>query len=88
VLLQALRNAEVAAYSCKRTDEGRYASDTFIRTALLLIAVGIAACNPRVDAPPRGVYRAVLRLPGGGAPFDLEVAQEQQPYVLLSDQRR
>jgi thiol-disulfide isomerase/thioredoxin len=55
---------------------------TFIRTALLLIAVGIAACNPRVDAPPPGVYRAVLRLPGGDAPFGLEVAQEQQKYVL------
>ena len=55
---------------------------TFIRTALLLLAVGIAACNPRVDAPPLGVYRAVLRLPGGDAPFGLEVAQEQQKYVL------
>ena len=55
---------------------------TFIRTALLLIAVGIAACNPRVDAPQLGMYRAVLRLPGGDAPFGLEVAQEQQQYVL------
>src|SRR5918995_5289448 len=55
---------------------------TFIRTALLLIAIGIAACNPRVDAPPLGVYRAVLRLPGGDASFGLEVAQEQKQYVL------
>jgi thiol-disulfide isomerase/thioredoxin len=55
---------------------------TCIRTALLLIAVGIAACNPRVDAPPLGVYRAVLRLPGGDTPFGLEIAQEQQKYVL------
>jgi thiol-disulfide isomerase/thioredoxin len=55
---------------------------SFIRTALLLIAVGIAACNPRVDKPPPGVYRAVLRLPGGDAPFGLEVAQQQQKYVL------
>ena len=28
------------------------------------------------------MYRAVLRLPGGDAPFGLEVAQEQQQYVL------
>jgi thiol-disulfide isomerase/thioredoxin len=55
---------------------------TFNCTALLLMAFGIAACNPRVDAPPPGVYRAVLRLPGGDAPFGLEVAQEQQKYVL------
>jgi thiol-disulfide isomerase/thioredoxin len=55
---------------------------TLLRTALLLIAIGIAACNPRLDAPQIGVYRAVLRLPGGEAPFGLEVAQEQQQYVL------
>ena len=55
---------------------------TFIRSALLLIAIGMAACNSRVDAPPLGMYRAVLRLPGGDAPFGLEVAQEQQQYVL------
>ena len=55
---------------------------TCFPTALLLIAVGIAACNPRVDAPPLGMYRAVLRLPGGDTPFGLEVAQEQQQYVL------
>jgi thiol-disulfide isomerase/thioredoxin len=55
---------------------------TFIRTVLVLIAIGIAACNPRVDAPATGVYRAVLSLPGGATPFGLEVAQEQQQYVL------
>jgi len=51
-------------------------------TALLLIAIGIAACNPRIDVPQIGLYRAVLRLPGGDAPFGLEIAQEQQHYVL------
>jgi thiol-disulfide isomerase/thioredoxin len=50
--------------------------------ALLLIAIGMVACNPRVDAPQLGLYRAVLRLPGGDAPFGLEIAQEQQHYVL------
>lgn len=52
------------------------------RAALLLVAIGIAACNPRSDAPQVGVYRAVLRLPGGETPFGLEIAEEQQQYVL------
>ena len=55
---------------------------TLIRAALLSIAIGIAACHPRVDAPQTGVYRAVLKLPGGDAPFGLEIVQEQQQYVL------
>jgi thiol-disulfide isomerase/thioredoxin len=50
--------------------------------AVLLIAIGIAACNPGVDAPQIGLYRAVLSLPGGDTPFGLEIAQEQQQYVL------
>jgi len=54
----------------------------FLSIAFVSIAVGIAACNPRVDAPQVGMYRAVLRLPGGDAPFGLEVAREQQQYVL------
>jgi thiol-disulfide isomerase/thioredoxin len=52
------------------------------RAALLSSAIGIAACNARVDTPQVGTYRAVLRLPGGDTPFGLEVAQEQQQYVL------
>lgn len=55
---------------------------TLLRAVLAALAIGIAACNPRVDAPQVGLYRAVLRLPGGDAPFGLEVAQEQQQYVL------
>jgi len=52
------------------------------RAALAAIVIGIGACNSHVDTPQLGVYRAVLRLPGGDAPFGLEVAQEQQQYVL------
>ena len=55
---------------------------TLFRAAVLSIAIGIAACNSRVDTPQIGIYRAVLKLPGGDAPFGLEVAQEQQQYVL------
>lgn len=54
----------------------------FFRALLLLIAFGIAACSPRSDLPQIGMYRAVLQLPGGDTPFGLEVAQEQQQYVL------
>jgi thiol-disulfide isomerase/thioredoxin len=53
-----------------------------VRAALLLIAIGIAACSTRSDAPQVGVYRAVLQLPGGDTPFGLEVTQERQQYVL------
>lgn len=54
----------------------------FQRAALLLAMLAFAGCNQRVDAPQVGVYRAVLRLPGGDTPFGFEVAQEQQQYVL------
>lgn len=54
----------------------------FCRVALLLATIAIAGCNPRVDTPQLGVYRAVLRLPGGDTPFGFEIAQEQQQYVI------
>ena len=54
----------------------------FFRAGLLLMAIGVAACSPRKDAPQVGLYRAVLQLPGGDTPFGLEVAQERQQYVL------
>ena len=60
----------------------RSCTGTFFERHSLLIAIGTAACNPRVDTPQLGMYRAVLRLPGGDTPFGLEVAQEQQQYVL------
>jgi len=54
----------------------------FFRVPLLFAALAFAGCNPRIDTPQIGVYRAVLRLPGGDTPFGFEVAQEQQQYVL------
>ncbi|HKS56256.1 MAG TPA: TlpA disulfide reductase family protein [Steroidobacteraceae bacterium] len=54
----------------------------FFRIAMLGVAIAIAGCNPRVDTPQLGAYRAVLRLPGGDTPFGFEVAQEQQRYVI------
>jgi thiol-disulfide isomerase/thioredoxin len=58
-----------------------YRADLF-RVVLLSAAIAVAGCNPRVDTPQVGVYRAVLRLPGGDTPFGFEVAQEQQQYVI------
>lgn len=55
---------------------------TFLRALLLWFALAIVACSQRSDAPQLGTYRAVLQLPGGETPFGLEVAQQQQQYVL------
>lgn len=52
------------------------------RTTLAMLTLGAVACSARVDAPQTGVYRAVLQLPGGDAPFGLEVAKDQDRYVL------
>jgi hypothetical protein len=82
-----LINAGVAAHSWS-TDTALSNSRTtmyhahFFRAALLLAAFAVAGCNPRVDTPQVGVYRAVLCLPGGDTPFGFEVALEQQQYVL------
>jgi hypothetical protein len=54
------------------------------RTALscLLLLAALPGCTPRLDEPVPGVYRATLALPGGEAPFGLEIAQEQRSYVV------
>jgi len=48
----------------------------------LCAAITLAACNPRLDQPVPGVYRGTLALPGGEAPFGMEIAKEEQRYVL------
>jgi hypothetical protein len=50
-------------------------------TAALLLTL-LAACSSPVDEPHTGVYRAVLELPGGAAPFGLDIAKEQDGFVL------
>ncbi|HEY0683332.1 MAG TPA: TlpA disulfide reductase family protein [Steroidobacter sp.] len=42
----------------------------------------LAGCGKPVDEPQPGVYRAALQLPGGETPFGLEVAKEQDRFVL------
>jgi hypothetical protein len=47
----------------------------------VLLGLGVG-CSSRIDAPMPGHYRAVLQLPGGEAPFGLEVATENERFVL------
>ena len=42
----------------------------------------LAGCGTRVDEPSLGTYRATLALPGGEAPFGLEIAKEDARFVL------
>ncbi len=49
---------------------------------LLSIALLLGACSSKVDEPATGRYRATLALPGGAAPFGLEVAREEGRVVL------
>lgn len=42
----------------------------------------LAGCGGPVDEPQTGHYRATLKLPGGEAPFGVEVAQENNRFVL------
>jgi thiol-disulfide isomerase/thioredoxin len=48
----------------------------------MLVAMYFSACSSRVAEPTVGQYRAVLELPGGEAPFGLEVAREGNGFVL------
>ena len=48
----------------------------------LLFSLVLAGCGAPVDAPQTGTYRATLKLPGGEAPFGLEVAKENNRFVL------
>jgi thiol-disulfide isomerase/thioredoxin len=48
----------------------------------LLMSVMLVGCS-RVDEPTVGQYRAVLELPGGEAPFGLEIAREGNSFALI-----
>lgn len=51
--------------------------------AALLFTLTLGACSSQLDAPRPGRYRAVLELPGGEAPFMMEVVPEPQQLVLF-----
>jgi peroxiredoxin len=48
----------------------------------ILFVLGSLGCSRQLTEPPVGAYRATLTLPGGDAPFGLEVAKENDRYVL------
>ncbi|GFE78521.1 hypothetical protein GCM10011487_05210 [Steroidobacter agaridevorans] len=52
------------------------------RLALAGLLVTLAACGRPVDEPQTGRYRATLTLPGGEAPFGLEIGKENDRFVL------
>lgn len=47
-----------------------------------LFLAGLTGCGRPVDEPATGTYRATLALPGGEAPFGLEIAREDDRFVL------
>lgn len=49
---------------------------------VLVLALVLTACGGPVDEPQIGNYRATLKLPGGEAPVGLEVAKENERFVL------
>lgn len=52
------------------------------RAGVVGLLVALAACGRPVDEPHTGHYRAALQLPGGDAPFGLEVSKENDRFVL------
>lgn len=51
--------------------------------AAVFMAAGLmAACTPKSTEPALGMYRASLMLPGGEAPFGLQISREANDYTL------
>lgn len=60
-----------------------WAMARFLFSCVLCAAVAtLAGCAGPVDEPQTGAYRATLELPGGEAPFGLEIARESNKFVL------
>ena len=56
-------------------------------SARILFAAAVVAsiacgCSAQLSEPVAGEYRAALQLPGGEAPFGLEIARENERYAL------
>src|SRR5687768_5198524 len=47
-----------------------------------LFLAGLAGCGAQMDERALGKYRATLALPGGEAPFAMEIAKENERFVL------
>lgn len=50
--------------------------------SLVIAAAYLSGCSSRVSEPTVGQYRAVVELPGGEAPFGLEIAREENGFAL------
>ena len=57
----------------------RFAGHTLL---CLLLSAAVVSCGSHVAEPTTGTYRAVLELPGGAAPFGLDVARENDQWIL------
>ncbi|HEY6641792.1 TlpA disulfide reductase family protein [Povalibacter sp.] len=60
-------------------------SSAIVRVLLPLLCLVFASCSSRAPEPVAGTYRATLELPGGPAPFGLEVRREGDGIVLYLD---
>lgn len=58
------------------------AHGSIARLVLAGLLATIAACDRPVDEPRTGRYRATLELPGGEAPFGLQLSEENNRFVL------
>jgi peroxiredoxin len=59
-------------------------------TALIALCALLVACTKQPTEPTLGLYRASLQLPGGEAPFGLQIARESNNYTvtLLNGEER
>jgi peroxiredoxin len=55
---------------------------SFARISLAAVALIVCGCGAQHREPTLGNYRGALQLPGGEAPFGLEVAKEDELYAL------
>lgn len=53
-----------------------------MRIAAIILLLFFAGCGRSLEQPQVGNYRALLQLPGGEAPVGLELAREQDRYVM------
>ena len=65
-----------------RTAAWKSAWGSVLRLVFAGLLAIVAACGGPVDEPRTGRYRATLELPGGEAPFVVEVSKENNRFVL------
>jgi len=66
-----------------RTPQRMNACSRVCSVAVCAVVCFVLGCSPRDPEPSQGAYRATLKLPGGEAPFGLQVAGGGNAYVLV-----